>query len=259
MHGVELAVAPVAEVKGLLVLRREFGPVAEGNARGRAGADVDHRRQAVDVVRRPLARAVAVAEIAAAGDVEHAGGAIPRHVHVPLHVGVVREQLAVAVEGDVERVAIAHRHQLPVLAVGLTRQMWPPGAFSSVMKPAPSTMRGSRLSSPQMRGTSEPSSAGQPRGIAGDDVERLAVGCQDHRVRAVLAAAVELAQELDLVEPVVAVGVADAIEPAVILPAAIDDHVEAVERPEQAVGLADRHVDRLDVDRSGLRCRSAAA
>ncbi len=49
---------------------------------------------------------------------------------------------------------------------------------------------------------------GEPRGIAGDDIERLAVGRQDHRVRAVLAAAIELAQELDLVEPVVVVGVA---------------------------------------------------
>ena len=106
-------------------------------------------------------------------------------------------------------------------------------------------MRGSRLSSPQTRGTSEPSIVGQRGGIAGDDVERLAVGCQDHRVRAVLAAAVELTQELDLVEPVVAVGVADAVEPAVILAAAIDDHVQTVERPEQAVGLADRDVDRL--------------
>ena len=102
------------------------------------------------------------------------------------------------------------------LPSGLTRQMWPPGAFSLVMKPAPSTMRGSRLSSPQTRGTSEPSSFGEPGGVAGDDVERLAVGCQDHRVRAVLAAAVELAQQLDLVEPIVVVRVGDAIEPAVI-------------------------------------------
>ena len=59
-------------------------------------------------------------------------------------------------------------------------------------------------------------------------------------MRPVLAAAVELAQQLDLVEPVVAVGVADAVEPAVVLLAAVDDHVEAVEGPEQPVGLADR-------------------
>ena len=109
-------------------------------------------------------------------------------------------------------------------------------------------MRGSRLSSPQTRGTSEPVELGQPRGVAGDDVKRLAVGRQDHGVRAVLAAAVELAQELDLVELVVAVGVAYAIEPALVYLAAVDDDVQAVERPQQALGLADWHVDRLDLD-----------
>ena len=78
-------------------------------------------------------------------------------------------------------------------------------------------MRGRRLSSPQTRGTSEPASSGSLGGVAGHDVERLAVGRQDHRVRPVLAAAVELAQQLDLVEPVVAVGVADAVQAAVVL------------------------------------------
>ena len=115
------------------------------------------------------------------------------------------------------------------------------------MKPLPSAMRGSRLSSPQTLGTSEPASSGSLRGVAGDDVERLAVGREDHRVRAVLAAAVELAEQLDLVERVVAVGVADAVEPALVLPAAVDDDVEAVERPEQALRLADLDVDRLDL------------
>ena len=62
-----------------------------------------------------------------------------------------------------------------------------------------------------------------------------------------------LAEQLDLVEPVVAVGVADAVEAAVELAAGVDDDVEAIEGPEQALRLADRDVDRLD------RAASAAA
>ena len=48
----------------------------------------------------------------------------------------------------------------------------------------------------------------------------FAVGAEDDGVRAVLAAAVELAEQLDLVELVVAVGVADAVEAALELAAA---------------------------------------
>ena len=44
--------------------------------------------------------------------------------------------------------------------------------------------------------------------VAGDDIQ-LAVGAEPDGVRAVLAAAVELLQQLDLVELVVAVGVAE--------------------------------------------------
>src|SRR5207253_6220800 len=87
--GVELAVAPVADEQRLLVLRRELGPVAEADAGGRTGANLDGRRQVVGVVRRPLAGAVAPAVLAAAGDVADAGRPVPRRVQVPFHVGVV--------------------------------------------------------------------------------------------------------------------------------------------------------------------------
>ena len=44
VDGVELAVAPVADVERVLVLRGELRPVAEADAGRRAGADVDDRR-----------------------------------------------------------------------------------------------------------------------------------------------------------------------------------------------------------------------
>src|SRR5262249_2019815 len=117
VQGVELAVAPVAQVEGLLVLRREPRAVAEAHPRRRARADVHDGRQALGVVDRPDPRAGAPAELAAGGDVADAGGAIPGRVHVPLHVGVEGEQLAGAIERRVELVAVADRGQLPGLAL----------------------------------------------------------------------------------------------------------------------------------------------
>ena len=119
MQGVDRAEGPVAEIKGLLILRRELRAVAERHADGRAGADVDHGRQAVDVIRRPLAGAAPPAELAAAGRMDRAGRAIPGHAHVPFHVRVIGEQLAVGVEGDVVAVAIAAADDFPGLAVGV--------------------------------------------------------------------------------------------------------------------------------------------
>ena len=65
---------------------------------------------------------------------------------------------------------------------------------------------------------------------------------------AVLAVPLDLEEAFGLVEHVVAVGVADPIEAARVLLDRVDDDIEAVERPEQPLGLADRDRDRLDLD-----------
>ena len=110
------------------------------------------------------------------------------------------------------------------------------------MKPLPSGMpRQQVVLAPDAAARASRSSSVSLRLVAADDVERLAVGAEEDRVRAVLAAAVDLAQQLDLVEHVVAVGVADAVQPAArTCRPRVDDDVQAVERPEQALGLADR-------------------
>jgi hypothetical protein len=115
---VQLSIAPVAQIESILILVGKLRAVAKHYARRRARPDVGDRRQAVDVIRGPFARAIAIAKVAAAYRVQDARGAIPRQVDVPLHVRVVGEQLAVAIEGDIERIAIAHRDQIPFLAVG---------------------------------------------------------------------------------------------------------------------------------------------
>ncbi len=67
-------------------------------------------------------------------------------------------------------------------------------------------------------------------------------------MHAVLAAAPDRAEELDLVVAVVAVGVADAIE-AVGAPL-VHHRVEAVEGVEQPVDAGEVHSDRLGLDRT---------
>ena len=96
MDGVEHAVAPVVDEVSSLVLGGKLGAVAERDAGGRAGADVDDRREAVDVIGGPFAGAAAPAELAAAGQRGSTRvGRVPRRAHVPFHVGIVGEQLAV--------------------------------------------------------------------------------------------------------------------------------------------------------------------
>ena len=80
--------------------------------------------------------------------------------------------------------------------------------------------------------------------VAGDDVDRLAVGREAQGVRAVLAGALEVLELFDRVVVVVAVGVAGAVEAAA--GAAVDGEVEGVERTEHALGAGDGEVEALD-------------
>ena len=67
---------------------------------------------------------------------------------------------------------------------------------------------------------------------------------------AVLAAAVDFFQRLDLVELVVAVGVDHPVKPTAVPgnAAAVHHDVQAVECPEQPLRVADRRVDSFDVN-----------
>ena len=117
MHRVDFPPAPVENEKGILILGRKLRAIAKHRSGGRAGADVDHRRQCVRIKLRPLSGAVAPAPHGAAGHVANARWAVPRSVEVVLHVRVVSEQLAIAIEAAIENVAIARGHNLPMLSI----------------------------------------------------------------------------------------------------------------------------------------------
>ena len=115
-HGAE---RPVEGEEGVLIFRWEFRARAEDRSGGRAGADVDGGGQRIGIISRPAAGSGAPAVVAAADDVIDAGGHVPRRSHVPLHVGVVGEELAVRIEGRVILVAEAAGEELDVFPVGI--------------------------------------------------------------------------------------------------------------------------------------------
>ena len=99
-----------------------------------------------------------------------------------------------------------------------------------------------------MRGTGESPISISRVALPATTNSDLPIGREHDGVRAVLAAAAQDVQALDLVEPVIAVGIGDPIEPAAVPAPFVDDDVQAVERPEQPVSFADRSVDRRDLD-----------
>ena len=245
VDGAELPEAPVADEEGVLILLREFRTIAERDPGGRTRSDVDDRAEAVDGGGGPLRRAVAESELRTADHVIDASGPVPGFADVPLHVRVVGEQLAVPVEGKVERVAESGRDQLPHLAIrvgardpalGSQRVVHETGRDAGrevVLAPVERDARGIDLR--------------QLGRVAADHVERLAVRREGDRVHAVLAPALDLAEQLDLVVAVVSVGVSCAIE-AVGAPL-VHHHIKAIEGVKQTVGAREAHPDRLRFDR----------
>ena len=248
VHRIEFPVTPVADVERPLVFRRELRPVAETDTGRRPGSDVDRGRERVGVVGGPFSAAVAPPEVRSTGRQADASRSIPGRVDIPFHVGVIGEPVAVAVARDIVLVAETERDQFPLFSVGrdpadeaaLSRCAFhEPAAVRSrkeqVFVPVPWYTRCGQL--------------GEFRVVAADDDQSLAVARLEHGMRAVLAAASQCAQERDMVELSIAVAVGDSIEPAGVLLPAVDHHIEAVERPQQALCLANIDPDRLDLDR----------
>ncbi len=118
-HGQHAALRPVADEEGVLIFLGVAVVLVEHHAGRRAAADVEHGRQAVDVIGRPLRPAAAPAELGAGNQVVHPRRPVPGEPHVPLHVRVVGKQLAVAVEGVIVGVAKSAHEQLHEAAVGV--------------------------------------------------------------------------------------------------------------------------------------------
>ena len=244
VDGVDLAPAPIHDEERFLILGGELRAVTEGDTGGRAGADVHGGGQVVRIEFRVLAGAVAPAVFAAADDVVDAGRAIPRGVEVVLHVGVVREQVAGAVDGaavDVAEAAGEGLEGLPVLADAVDDAAR--GEHVAVMAAAVRHAGQEMVVAPERRDGRGGGGLGLDGVVAGDQVEALLVLGDDDLVDAVVAAGFDRAQQLDLVDLIVAVAVAQSVEAARdLLLVVVDAGVKRAEGPDHAVDGAD--VDR---------------
>ena len=119
MHGNDSAVGPVENEERLAILFGEVALRPELRSRRRAEADIDDARQAVGEMVGPDASPLPPTVFASRHDVHHAGRPIPRCPGIPLHVGIVGEQLAIRIEVQSVGVPKSTREQLPRLPVGV--------------------------------------------------------------------------------------------------------------------------------------------
>ena len=223
----------------MLILRGEFRAGAGDDAGGAAGADVERGGQVVRVVVRPFAAAAAPAVVGTADAVIHAGGAIPWAADVPLHVGIVGEELALIIEADIELVAEAVAEEFEAGAIGVhAANVAAGGEDAAGVAICIPQAREDVVFIPNFRRTAVGEAFGEFGVVAAVEVDAFAIGADDHAVQAVLAAAGHGVELGDLVVLIVAIGVLEAVE-AVVFAVFIHHDVEAVESGEQAVRFAE--------------------
>ena len=246
MDRVQFAVTPIADEEGVLILRRELRPVAEANACRRAWPDVADTGQVIGVIGGVLTRAVPPAELAAARHEADARRSIPRRVHIPFHVGVVAEQFALRVVSRIVLVAEADAEKLDVLAVRID-------VDHEAARPHDATHEVVAIGHPRQQVIFAPNRwhfrrvvLRHLRLIATNEREPFAIGVRQNRVRAVFATrAAELHDHLDFVQRVVVFRRCYAVKCGLELRAArqfamrVGHHVQRIERPQQALGIAD--------------------
>ena len=176
-----------------------------------------------------------------------AGGAIPRGVEVPLHVGVVSEHFTVGIEVDVVLVAEAGGDNFPLFSFGIGFANPSAGSFRTFHEAAAVNAWHERVFAPAFR---------DPTGVvfrqlglvAADDVEGFAIGAGDDGVGAVLAAVfLKFAEEFDGVELVIAIGVFQTIKAAASMGLVVDHDVEGIEGVAHSPGVTDIEIDLFDV------------
>jgi hypothetical protein len=254
-HGVDLPVGPVADQESAPIRRVKVRALGhEAHARRGRGADVDDARQAVGVVRGPAPRARAPAVVAARDHVFDHRRAIPGQAHVPLHVGVEREGLAVLVERHVVGVAEAGGEELPLPAVRIRAADPTAGRDDADRVAVGIGVLGQQLVlAPALRHERTRERARHLRVVAADDVERALVRREHDRVGTVLTVPLEGLEQLGLAEAVVAAALG-APQAGLELAAAVgDDHVQRVEGVQQSVRASGQPRELLDARHRAVR------
>ena len=261
MHRVEFAPAPIEHEERALILGGKLRAVAKHCARGRPRADVERGWQVVGVKLGPLAGSIAPAKLRAAHDMVDARGAIPRRIEVILHVRVVGEKLAVAIDRRVEDIAEAGGEGLELFPI--RRHAIDDAAGPHDIAHEAATVRHPRqqmILAPDRRHLRTARELSRLRPIAADEIQRFAIRRGQHRVDAMIALRLDRAQRLYLVEPIVAVAIGDPVKPARYLRlVVIHADVERTEGEQHPIHRADvgghllnlRRIERLPGGRRG--------
>ena len=117
VNRVERGESPIAGVERALVSGGEFSTRAHGRSGGGTGAHIDQRRLHVERRERVIAGAGAPTQLATGRAEVDARWAVPWSAHVPFHVGIVGEDIAVWRDGTIVGITEGRRHADPVLAV----------------------------------------------------------------------------------------------------------------------------------------------
>ena len=249
-HQHDASARPVGLEKSIKVVGGISVVMIELDADGRAASQVAHGRQAVEIVRRELARARSPAVITAGDDVHRPHVPVPGHIDVPLHIAVEREELTLPVVGMVEGVAEAAGQQRVLEAVepqtrdGSARRhdadRVPPRVHVAVEELRfPVSPQGRQRVDQLVRNES----------VVAEHHRGMTVGATANIVWAVFAdAPLEVVQLLEGVGPVVAVGVFEFVEAGLLVFGVVADGVERAAVKPHAV----QHLDLVAEDLLGF-------
>ncbi len=248
-HGHDPPLRPVAHEKRVTVLVAQPPAVVKHHAGRRAAADIDRRRQAVDVILRPLRPAAPPAELGPGHQVVDPRRPVPGQRDVPLHVRVVREQLAVAIERTVVGVAKAPHEQLDEAAVGVGPHDRAAGRLDARgVAVGVFVLRRDQLAVVEMMVRAGGGQRRLDEGVVADDDVNEAVRAEHRRMRPMLAhAALELEERFDALGGAVVVGIGQPVEGRARGAIAHGEHVAVPSQDALAVvHLGAEVLDRLE-------------
>ena len=247
VDGVERGEGPIAGEERALVGGGELSARAHRRSRRGARTHVDQRGLHVERRERVIAGARAPTQLAAGRAQVDTRRAVPRGAHVPFHIRIVGEDIAVGGHGAIVRIAETRRHADPILTVlihagdpaadGLDAGRVAVGIFKLLQQIVLVVMLG---------GCARLFVVGQ-LGVVAADHEDGAIAVEHQLVRAVFARALERAQHRLLGVGAVTLDIAEAPDVALALFARAG--VEGAVGEEQAVAADGL---RLNLGRDGL-------
>ena len=171
-----------------------------------------------------------------------ARGAVPGGVEVILHVRVIGEQFAVAIQRRIEHIAEARGEDFKLSPIG--RHAIDDAARAHRVAhetPAIRHARQQMVFAPEVRHGRSRSERRGFGAVAAHQVQAFAIRGEQHRMHAMITACIHLAQQFHFIQIAIAFAVRDAVQAAGDLALVIvHAHIQRAKGPQHAVDPADR-------------------